>query len=117
MDVTFASTPDTKKFEALDLRKGPAIGVGPALNRSLTNLLASIAEEKEIPFQREVLSGDTGTNSWVIEVSREGVATALVSLPIRYMHSPVELLDLGDAEATVKLIAEFAARLGENGPY
>ncbi len=117
VDVTFASTPDTKKFEALELRKGPAIGVGPSLNRSLTNLLVSIAEEKEIPFQREVLGGDTGTNGWVIEVSREGVATALVSLPIRYMHSPVELLDLGDAEATVKLITEFAARLGENGSY
>ena len=117
VDVTFASTPDTKKFEALELRKGPAIGVGPSLNRSLTNLLISIAEEKEIPVQREVLGGDSGTNGWVIEVSREGVATALVSLPIRYMHSPVELLDLGDAEATVRLIAEFAVRLGENGPY
>ncbi len=114
LDVTFASTPDSKKSEVLEMRKGAAIGVGPSMNRNITNALIKTAAEKDIPYQLEIMGGNSGTNGWVIQVCREGVTTAVVSLPIRYMHSPVETLDISDAEAIVSLLTEFAMKLGED---
>lgn len=115
LDVTFAATPDSKKGEALDMRKGAAIGIGPSMNRSITNALIKTAEEKEIPYQFEVMGGNSGTNGWVIQVCREGVSTGVVSLPIKYMHSPVETMDLDDAEAIIHLLTEFTLNIGEDG--
>jgi len=113
LDVSHAATPDSKKGETMDMLKGAAIGMGPNLHRGMTKLLFDIAKEKEIPFQTEVMGGCTGTDAWAVQVSREGVPTGLVSLPIKYMHSPVELMDLGDAEAIVELLTEFATKSGE----
>lgn len=115
VDVTFASTPDTKKFETMELRQGAAIGIGPNMNRSITSLLVEISKENKIPYQLEVMGGSSGTDGWVIQVSREGVCTGVVSLPIRYMHSPVETMDLSDAEAVVNLLTEFAMKIGDVG--
>lgn len=114
LDVTFASTPDSKKGEALEMRKGAAIGVGPNMNRAITNTLIAIAEKKNIPYQLEVMGGSSGTDGWVIQVCREGVATGVVSLPIKYMHSPVETMDLTDAETIVNLLTEFTLKIGED---
>ena len=113
VDVTFAATPDTKKGETMEMRKGAAIGVGPNMNRNITNALIATAKEKEIPYQLEVMGGSSGTDGWVIQVSREGVSTGVVSLPIKYMHTPVETMDLSDACAVVSLITEFTLRIGE----
>ena len=115
LDVTFASTPDTKKGETMELRKGAAIGVGPNMHRELTERLVTLAKEKDIPYQFEIMGGNTGTDGWPIQVSRTGVATAVVSLPIRCMHTPVETMDLTDANAVVALISEFALSFGEEG--
>ncbi|MEA4894488.1 MAG: M42 family peptidase [Oscillospiraceae bacterium] len=115
LDVTFASTPDSKKGEVLEMRKGAAIGVGPGMNRNITNMLIKTAEEKAIPYQLEIMGGDSGTNGWVIQVCREGVVTGVVSLPIRYMHSPVETMDITDAEAIVTLLTEFTRKLSNDG--
>ena len=114
LDVTFASTPDSKKGEALEMRKGAAIGVGPNMSRGITNSLISIAEEKNIPYQLEVMSGSSGTDGWVIQVCREGVCTGVVSLPIKYMHSPVETMDLSDADAIVNLLTEFTLKISDD---
>ncbi len=113
VDVTFASTPDTKKGETMEMRKGAAIGVGPNMNRNITNALIATAKEKEISYQLEVMSGHSGTDGWVIQVCREGVSTGVVSLPIKYMHTPVETLDVSDANAVVSLLTEFALKIGE----
>ncbi|MDR1131348.1 MAG: M42 family peptidase [Oscillospiraceae bacterium] len=107
LDVTFAAAPDFKGPETLELRRGAAIGIGPGMDRGLTKALIKIAGDKGIPYQLEVMGGDSGTNDRVIQVCREGVVTGLVSLPIRYMHSPVELMDISDAEALVELLTEF----------
>lgn len=115
IDVTHAATPDSKKGETFEMRKGAAIGVGPNMNRNITNALIALAVEKDIPYQLEVMSGSSGTDGWVIQVCREGVSTAVVSLPIKYMHSPVETMDISDAEAIVSLLAEFTLALGEEG--
>lgn len=113
LDVTHAATPDSKKGETMEMNKGAAIGVGPNMNRALTKMLFDIAKEQAIPVQTEVMGGCTGTNGWVIQVSREGVATALASLPVKYMHSPVETMDIRDAEAIIKLVTELAVQLGQ----
>ncbi len=113
VDVTYAKTPDYKKDDAMISGGGAAIGIGPNITRSLYNKLVSLAEEKKIPFQTEVMGGNSGTNAWVMQTSREGVPTAVVSLPIKYMHSPIETLRLSDAYAVAELIAAFALKGGE----
>jgi len=115
IDVTHAATPDSKKGETLDMRGGAAIGVGPNMNRAITNALIDLAKEKNLPYQLEIMGGSSGTDGWVIQVCREGVSTAVVSLPLKYMHSPVETMDISDAEAIVSLLTEFALKLSEEG--
>lgn len=110
LDVTHAKTPDARDIALLELNKGPAIGVGPNMTHSMTHGLKELASELKMPYQMEVLRGDSGTNAWPIQISRCGVATAVVSLPLRYMHTPHELMDLRDAEAIVKLVAAYISR-------
>lgn len=113
VDVTHARTPDAKKTETLPMSAGPAIAVGPNMNHNITQALIDLARHKELPYQIEVVPGNSGTDGWEIQISREGVSTAVLSLPIRYMHSPVEVLDLDDANATVRLLAELVLKAGE----
>ena len=113
VDVTHAETPDAKKSETLPLSAGPAIAVGPNMNPNITQALIGLAREKELPHQIEVIPGNSGTDGWEIQISREGVSTAVVSLPLRYMHSPVEVIDLEDANTTVRLLAELVKNAGE----
>lgn len=108
VDVTFAKQPDAPDIR-LELGKGPAIGIGPNMNRQMTRALFRIAEEKGIPVQTEVCPGMSGTNAEEIQVSRQGVATALISLPIRYMHTPVEAVLAEDMENTRRLIVEYVS--------
>ena len=113
VDVTHAYTPDAKREKTLTMGNGAAIGVGPNMNRNITNALLALAEEAKLPYQVEVIAGHSGTNGWVIQTSRAGVSTAVVSLPIKYMHTPVETGSLRDAEAIVELLTQFAMRIGE----
>jgi endoglucanase len=111
VDVTYGKTHDYKKSDAFSLGGGPAIGVGPSISRSLSNRLISLAKEKELAYQTEVMGGDSGTNAWDVQISREGVATAVISLPLKYMHTPIETFMLSDAEAVSELIAAFVLTL------
>lgn len=113
VDVTHAHTPDAKKSETLLLSKGPAIAVGPNMNPNITDALIRLSRENGWPWQTEVIPGNSGTDGWEIQISREGVSTAVVSLPLRYMHTPSEVLDLEDADATVRLLAELVLKAGE----
>ena len=97
VDVSFAETPDSKEY-CKPLGSGPMIGVGPVMNRRISKRLQALAKELEIPFTREVLPSWTGTNADEIQISREGVAVCCVSLPLRYMHTPIEAVDLDDIE-------------------
>jgi len=115
VDVTHGKTPDSPKEKVLKMGGGPAIGVGSNMTRWMTQRMKDKAREKEIPFQLEVMGGHTGTNAWPIQICREGIATALVSLPLKYMHTPVEVLNLSDLEYLAQLLAEFAVGLGEEG--
>ena len=115
VDVTHGDSPDASKHETFKLGGGPVIGVGPNCARSLSERLKALAKAGDIPFQLEVMSGSSGTNAWPIQVSREGVATAVLSIPERYMHTPVEVVHRKDLEDTAKLLAAFVENLGEEG--
>ncbi len=110
LDVTHGKTPDAGGVGLLELNGGPAVGVGPNMTRSMTKALTELAAELEMPFQMEVLPGSSGTNAWVIQISRRGIATAVVSLPLRYMHTPHEVMDMRDAEAIAQLVSEYISR-------
>ena len=75
--------------------------------------MVSKAKELELDYQLEVMGGHTGTNGWYFQISREGIATSVLSVPLKYMHSPVEVLDLSDLEAAARLLAAFAQNLGK----
>jgi len=117
VDVTFGRTPDDSKEKTFTMGGGPAIGLGPNLNRGLCDRLRSLAKERDIPCQLEVMEGNTGTNGWVIELCRGGVPTALLSVPVKYMHSPVEMLLLADFEHTARLLAEFICSYREGDGF
>src|ERR1700759_4008652 len=93
------------------LGSGPVIARGTVLHPRVTDLLIDIAEENEFPFTLESLGGSTGTDADAVHASRTGVPTAVVSVPLRYMHSPVELVSLADIQVAAELIAAFAKRL------
>ena len=115
VDVTHGKTPDSPGTCTCQLGKGPAVGIGPNMARWMSRRLLDKAQAEEIPVQKEIISGHSGTNAWDIQICNEGVATALVSLPLKYMHTPVEVLSVQDVEDTARLLAAFTVGLGEEG--
>ena len=114
VDVTHATDyPDIDKRINGDIKigGGPTISTGANINPPLEALLVQTAKMRKIPIQMEAAPGGTGTDANAIQLSRAGVATALVSIPNRYMHTPVEVVSLGDLEAAAKLIAEAVAAI------
>jgi endoglucanase len=112
IDMSFAYTPDSRKDQTGELRKGPMIGFAPILEHDISERLCALAEEQGIPYQREVMGGRTGTNADAIAVSRGGVRTALLSVPQKYMHTPIEAVAVEDVENTARLIAAYVRELG-----
>lgn len=113
VDVTHGKTPDSPKDRTYELGGGPVVGVGPNMTRWMTERMIAKARAVDIPVQLEVMAGSSGTNGWDMQITREGVATAVLSLPLKYMHSPVETLDLSDMEAVAALLAAFVEGIGE----
>jgi endoglucanase len=114
VDVTHATDyPTVSKTRHGDIK----VGQGPTLTRGGCNhpevmaRLEAVAKARRIPIQREAMSSTSGTDTDVIFWTRGGIASALVSLPDRYMHSPVELISLKDLELIPELLAAFAASL------
>ena len=115
VDVSFGWTPFCKKSDCGEIGKGPMIGFSPILDKKMSNALVSVAEKNGIPYQKEIMGGGhTGTNADTITVSESGIKTALISIPEKYMHSPIEVVDITDVENTARLIAEYVKeRAGE----
>jgi endoglucanase len=116
VDVTHATDApgiDEKEVGSHPLGSGPVIGRGSTLSPKVFELLVETAEEAGIEYSISASGRGTSTDADAIQISRSGIPTGLVSIPLRYMHSPVELVDLGDLETTVELIAAFAARLDD----
>ena len=107
MDVNFAKSPDSNGYDQMDMGGGPAIAIGPNMNHKMSSDLIALAKKMEMPYQVDVIRANSGTNAWPIQISRGGVATALISLPLKYMHTPHEVMDLRDGENIVKLVSEY----------
>ena len=116
VDVTHGDSPDGDKGKTFHLGGGPVIGLGPNCTRWMSRRLQRKAEEAGMDCQIEVMAGHSGTNGWPLQVSREGVATAVLSLPLRYMHTPIETVSREDMENTAALLADFIRGLGEEAP-
>jgi endoglucanase len=114
VDVTFATdAPDTNEKEIGRHRfgSGPVLQRGATLDPQLFELLHDAGEAEKIPFTVTASGRSTGTDADGIHISRGGVPTGVVSVPLRYMHSPVEMVQLDDVHNAAKLIAAFAQRL------
>lgn len=108
IDVSFGYTPMCKKRDCGEIGKGPMIGISPILDKAISKKLIQTAENNSIPYQLEVMGGGhTGTNADVISISQCGIKTSLISIPEKYMHSPIEVVDITDVENTAKLIAAY----------
>ena len=107
VDVTHGKTPDGPSDGVFDLGSGAAIGMGPNLHRGLTKALIRTAKANDIDYSLEIMEGDTGTNAWTMQIVGRGIACALLSIPQKYMHTPVEVVSLADVEAVVDLMAAF----------
>jgi endoglucanase len=114
LDVTFGQDANTREFgyRVFPLGGGPVLGLGPNLHPGLHAALRAAADAEEIPYTVEVMTGNSSTDATAIQVAREGIPTMLVSIPLRNMHTPVEVVALKDITRAGRLVAEFAARLG-----
>jgi endoglucanase len=120
VDVTHATDApgvDEKELGSSPLGSGPVIGRGSTLSPKVSEMLVETAEAEGIEYSISASGRGTSTDADVLQISRSGIPTGLVSIPLRYMHSPVEMVDLRDVEAVVELLAAFGARLSANDDF
>ena len=118
-DVGFATDvqkDDRKKIGDVRLGAGPILGIGPTYHRGLTDHFTKIAESQSLPIQRKAAPRGTGTCAWAMRLERGGAAVAQISIPLRYMHSPVEVIDLDDVAAVIELVAKGVCALDDSFP-
>ncbi len=111
LDVTHGLAPGLPEYDTYELGKGPVLSTGANIHPGVFGLLRDVAESEGVPYQVEAVPGATGTDAWAMQISRAGVPTGLVSIPLRYMHTPVEILDAGDLSLTARLLVRFASRV------
>ena len=96
---------------------GPVLYYGPAVQNNLLDLIISTAEKNKIPFQRGAASRATGTDTDAFAFANGGVASALVSLPLRYMHTTVESVSMNDVENVILLIYNILQKIKNNQDF
>ena len=107
-----------KKIEGdLKMGRGPVIAYAPATQNKLREMIVDTAEAHKIPFQRNASSRATGTDTDAFAYSNGGVASALISLPLRYMHTTVEMVHRDDVENVIKLIYESLLKIENNETF
>ena len=107
LDVTHASTPDTKDHGLPAFGSGVAVAASPILNRRLTGMVTELCRAGNIPFSMDACPGGTGTNANVLGIAADGIPTALCSLPLKSMHTSCEALSMDDANALKKVVSAF----------
>ena len=111
IDVGFAEMPGLSKRETIEMGKGPAIMIGANVHPGVRELLFKVAEDRRIPVQIEAVPASSGTDAWSIQVANQGVPTGVVSIPLRYMHSTVEVVDVADVAAAAELLVGFCEKM------
>jgi endoglucanase len=111
VDVTWGKSPGTPEHKTFPLDKGPTLGWGPNIHPGLHRSFKQLAEQLEIPYAVEVMPRHSGTDAFSLQVATEGIPTMVVSIPLRYMHTPVEVVALKDIQRASRLLSEFIANL------
>lgn len=113
VDGTFAKGPGANGWQTFSLGKGVGLCVGPNMHPFLHTRLKEVAERIEIPWFLDITPAHSGTDAYPIQTTAEGIPTALVEFPIRYMHTPVEAVSVKDIQRAGRLLAEFVVSLEE----
>jgi len=111
VDVTFAKGPGASDYNTFGLGKGPTLGWGPNVHPAVHKVFKELAERLEIPYQLEVMPRHSGTDAFAMQVTAEGIPSMVLGIPLRYMHTPVEVVSLKDIQRAGRLLAEFIAGL------
>jgi tetrahedral aminopeptidase len=112
VDVTFASSPGSPGHKTYPLGEGPTLGVGPNIHPAVCGQFKELAERMELPYRIEPMPRYSGTDAIALQVAREGIPSMVLGIPLRYMHTPVEMVSLKDIQRTGRLMAEFVTALG-----
>lgn len=112
VDVSFAMTPDAPRHKCAQLGKGTMIGIAPTLNAAMSRQLEEIARKEGISYQTEVMNGKTGTNADEMAAAGAGMRMGVLSIPLRYMHMGIEVIDPQDVESTAWLLAAYILERG-----
>lgn len=107
IDTTFGDSNEVSKDETYTLGRGPVITIGPNLHPKATQALIEVAKNNNFQYQIEIETGNTGTDAWHTQISRSGIPTILISVPIKYMHTCIETVDINDLKKTIQLISRF----------
>lgn len=114
LDVTWASGTGLPEHKTFSVGDGPTLGWGPNLHPKLHKAIADVAAKSDIYVRHEVMPAHSGTDAYAIQVSREGIPTGLIGIPLKYMHTPVEVVSARDVARAGKLLAEFIVSLNDN---
>ena len=107
IDVSFGDGPDVPADKCGKLGSGGMIGISPVIDREISSKLVSIAKDNSIPYQTEVMGGNTSTNADVISLTKSGIRTGLVSVPLRNMHTDVEVLQIRDLVSVCDMLERY----------
>lgn len=111
VDVTFAKGPGATDWSTFPLGKGPTLGFGPNIHPHLFKKFKELADRLEIPYAVEMVPRHSGTDTYAMQVTAEGIPTIVIGIPLRYMHTPVEMVALKDIQRAGRIMAEFIAAL------
>lgn len=111
IDVTFGSSPGSPGHKTFPIGKGLTLGWGPNIHPAVYRRMKEVADRMEIPYKLEAMPRYSGTDAMALQVAAEGIPTMVLSIPQRYMHTPVEMASMKDIERAGRLLAEFAAGL------
>ena len=111
VDVTFGRSTGLPEHKTYPLNDGPTNGWGPGIHPAVFRALKETAERAEIPSTTEIMPVRTGTDADALQITAEGIPTGVVSIPLRYMHTPVEVVSLADIRRAGRLLASFVAEL------
>lgn len=107
IDVGFGTTPELNKSDTIELGNGPGITLGGNIHPGLRKKIVDIAKEYNIPHQLEINAGPTGTDARAMQITRQGIPCLVLSVPLRYMHTSVEVIDMVDIKNSAKLLAFY----------
>jgi endoglucanase len=114
VDVNFASGPGSPEHLTFGMDKGPTFDFGSTTHPKLYEEFEKIADQHEIPYQRCVYPRSSGTDAEKLQLVAEGIPTMIIGIPLRYMHTPVEMVQIKDIQRAARLLAVFIEALDEN---